>query len=63
VLYDVHGNPSTAAAFAPIAGKTPRFDLWGGVGDLGWGLPPGVDYKAFPQALCCGSPNISAIVT
>jgi hypothetical protein len=63
VLYDATGNALAAAPYAPIAGIAPKFDIWGGVGDLAWGLPPGVDYKTRPLALACGSPNITAIVT
>jgi hypothetical protein len=44
----VTGQPVAAAPFAQIAGKTPKFDVWGDIGDLAWGLPPGVDYRTAP---------------
>jgi hypothetical protein len=41
LLFDPSFNPVTRTPYAAIGGVTPRFELWGGVGDWMWGSPDG----------------------
>ena len=41
LLYDASLNPAARTPYAAIGGITPRFELWGGVGDWAWGTPDG----------------------
>ena len=46
LLFDTNGDPVSRTPFAAIGGVTPRFEMWGGVGDWLWGTPDGrVDHS------------------
>jgi hypothetical protein len=41
LLFNADGSAATRTPYAAIGGVTPRFEIWGGVGDWLWGSPDG----------------------